>query len=74
MANIDPIAEFRADHRQVRDGLLELTAALQKKDVARAREILGNIDKIVGPHFRFEEEALYPALRIFLGEYVDDLL
>lgn len=74
MASIDPIAEFRADHRQVRDGLLELTAALQKKDVARAREILGNIDKIVGPHFRFEEEALYPALRIFLGEYVDDLL
>lgn len=74
MASIDPIAEFRVDHRQVRDGLLALTAALQDKDVARAREILGNIDKIVGPHFRFEEEALYPALRTFLGEYVDDLL
>lgn len=74
MATLDPIAEFRSDHRQVRDGLLELTAALQEKDLARAREILGNIDKIVGPHFRFEEEALYPALRNFLGEYVDDLL
>lgn len=74
MAAIDPIAEFRADHRQVRDGLIELTNALQAKNVARAREILGQIDKLVGPHFRFEEEALYPALRVFLGEYVDDLI
>lgn len=74
MATIDPIAEFRADHRQVRDGLIELTNALQAKNVPRAREILGQIDKLVGPHFRFEEEALYPALRVFLGEYVDDLI
>ncbi len=74
MASIDPIAEFRADHRQVRDGLIELTNALQAKNVQRARELLGEIDKLVGPHFRFEEEALYPALRVFLGEYVDDLI
>jgi hypothetical protein len=74
MASLDPLAEFRADHRQVRDGLIELTNALQAKDIKRAREILGQIDKLVGPPFRFEEEALYPALRVFLGEYIDDLI
>jgi len=29
---------------------------------------------LLGPHFRYEEEVLYPALRVFLGEYVDQLI
>jgi hypothetical protein len=74
MAKIDAIAEFREDHRKVRDGLLEIIKALQSKDVSKAREILGRINVLVGPHFRYEEETLYPALRTFLGEYVDQLL
>ena len=28
----------------------------------------------MGPHFRYEEENLYPTLKVFLGEYVDQLL
>jgi len=71
---LDPIAEFREDHRKVRDGLLEMISALQAKDVARAKEILGNLNVLVGPHLRYEEETLYPTLRVFLGEYVDQLL
>ena len=74
MAAFDPIAEFREDHRKVRDGLLDIIGALQAKDVSKAREVLGKLDTLVGPHFRFEEEALYPALKVFLGEYVDELL
>ncbi|MFO0795804.1 MAG: hemerythrin domain-containing protein [Candidatus Brocadiaceae bacterium] len=74
MAKLDPIAEFREDHRKVRDGLLELMEALQSKDIATARKILGKINVLVGPHFRYEEETLYPTLRVFLGEYVDQLL
>jgi len=74
MAQLDVIAEFRDDHRKVRDGLLEIIGALQSKDVGQAGAILGRLDALVGPHFRFEEEALYPALRVFLGEYVDQLL
>ena len=74
LAKLDVIQEFREDHRKVRDGLLDLSDALQKHDVAKARQILGNINTLVGPHFRYEEEALYPALRQFLGEYVDQLL
>lgn len=74
MANLDPITEFREDHRKVRDGLLDIMGALQSKDVPKAREILGALDRVVGPHFRYEEETLYPTLRVFLGEHVDQLL
>ena len=74
MAKIDAIAQFRDDHRDVRDNLLDIINALEVKDIAKAREILGKLDTLVGPHFRFEEEALYPTLRVFLGEYVDELL
>ncbi len=71
---IDPIAEFREDHRKVRDGLLDIIEALKAKDVKKARQILDNLNTLVGPHFRYEEETLYPALKVFLGEYVDQLL
>ncbi len=71
---LDPILEFREDHRKVRDGILNITDALKKHNVKKAREILGNLNTLVGPHFRYEEESLYPALRKLLGEYVDQLI
>lgn len=74
MVKLDPILEFREDHRKVRDGLLEMIEALQLKNVLKARGILGNLNTLVGPHFRYEEETLYPTLRKFLGEYVDQLI
>lgn len=73
MVKLDPIAEFREDHRKVRDGILEIADALRKKDVKKAREILGLLNELTGPHFRYEEESLYPALKKYLGEYVDSL-
>ncbi len=74
MTKLDPIAEFREDHRKVRDGLLAIIGALQTKDVVKARKILDEINVLVGPHFRYEEETLYPSLRVLLGEHVDQLL
>ncbi|MBI2909394.1 MAG: hemerythrin domain-containing protein [Chloroflexi bacterium] len=71
---LDPIVEFREDHRKVRDGLLDLAAAAEAGDLVKARDILGTINNLVGPHFRYEEEALYPALKEFLGDYVDSLI
>src|SRR3989338_4619192 len=73
MVMLNSIAEFREDHRKVRDGLLDIIAALESKNVGKARDILDRINILVGPHFRYEEETLYPALRVFLGEYVDQL-
>ncbi|MBI2917875.1 MAG: hemerythrin domain-containing protein [Chloroflexi bacterium] len=73
-AKLDPIVEFREDHRKVRDGLLALASAAETGDLPQARKSLGEIDALTGPHFRYEEEALYPALKEYLGEYVDRLV
>ncbi|MFG2250137.1 hemerythrin domain-containing protein [Spirillospora sp. NPDC048823] len=66
---------FRTEHRGVRDLLLNLVEAFQKRDPVRARELLAAVDSATGPHFRYEEEAMYPRLvDIFGDEYVDKLL
>ncbi len=70
-AKLDPIVEFREDHRKVRDNLLDLASAAEAKDLTKARDALGQIDVLAGPHFRYEEETLYPAMKEFLGDYVD---
>ncbi len=70
-AQLNVIEEFREDHRKIRDLILELAASLRQHDVAQARELLASLDRLAGPHFRFEEEALYPALRQFLVDFVD---
>ncbi|OGO19291.1 MAG: hemerythrin [Chloroflexi bacterium RBG_16_50_9] len=71
---LNPIVEFREDHRKVRDFLLDLAFAAEKGEVGTAQEILGELDAVLGPHFRYEEETLYPALKEFLGDYVDGLI
>jgi hypothetical protein len=71
---LDPIIEFREDHRKVRDYLLDLADAAEAGDVAKAGGILGQVDTLIGPHFRYEEETLYPAMKEFLGDYVDSLI
>ncbi len=68
MASLNPITELRADHAQVRDALLDLIESLKAGDAERALEILIQLDKLTGPHFRFEEESLYPALSRFFGD------
>ncbi len=75
MAKLNALAELRSDHTVVRDTLLDLIDALSKRDATRALEILIYLDKITGPHFRFEEESFYPALGKFFGqEYLEYLL
>ncbi len=75
MAELNALAELRSDHTVVRDTLLDLIDALGKRDATRALEILIYLDRITGPHFRFEEESFYPALEKFFGrEYLEYLL
>ncbi len=71
---LDVFVEFKDDHRKVRDMLFELRAKIEQHDVKGARGVLGRLDAFVGPHFRYEEEALYPALRPILEDYVDHML
>lgn len=60
MTKLDPIVEFREDHRKVRDGLLELMEALQSKDVVTARKILGKINVAVGHIFDMRKKLFIP--------------
>lgn len=70
----DPQQELQDDHKKALDGIFELLKALQERDVRRAREITGVVDLVSGPHWRWEEEALYPALRQFSDELVEGLM
>lgn len=66
---------FRGEHRKVRDVLLDLMQAFQGRDKARIQSLLSQAAHDTGPHFRYEEEALYPALvGIFGEEYIEKLL
>lgn len=66
---------FREEHRTVRDTLLELLRAFQDRDAPRLRTLLSGAAAYVGPHFRYEEECLYPVLTEFLGEeHIEHLL
>ncbi len=79
MAAIAPLAEefaglFRSEHRQVRDTLLDLIAALERRDLDEVRRLLERTAALTGPHFRYEEAGLYPALvDIFGPDYVEQL-
>lgn len=66
---------FRAEHREIRDALLALLAAFEARNRRRAKTLLGTIGGLCGPHFRYEEEALYPALVEIFGKlYIEHLL
>lgn len=75
MDKIDPIKEIREDHKKVRDTLLNLIDAIRRLDTTKAFELLIILDKLGGPHFRFEEESMYPLMKRFYGEeYYNRLL
>jgi len=62
------IETFQTEHRETRDRLLELSNAIENEDLDRARDLVREIDETAGPHFQYEEDALYPALIPFFGK------
>ncbi len=66
---------FKEEHRVVRDALLDLVQAFQERDKERIGSLLNLTAGASGPHFRYEEEALYPSLVEILGAgYIEKLL
>jgi hypothetical protein len=63
----DLIKELHADHQQVVTALLGLRQAITDTNIPRVRSILETAEGWLGPHFKFEELHLYPALEPFLG-------
>lgn len=62
------IQEFHSDHAQVVQALVDLRSSIQARDPAGVRSTLDGANRLVGPHFKFEELYLYPELRQFVGE------
>lgn len=74
-AKLDAIGELKDDHKQVRDILLGIIKAAEKRNATKALELLLHLDKLGGPHFQWEEESFYPTLERFFGpEYKEYLL
>jgi len=62
------IDQFQTEHRETRDNLLELSEAIEEGNLDRAEELAQEVNAAAGPHFQYEEDALYPALIPFFGE------
>ncbi len=66
---------FRDEHRAVRDALFDLIDSFRSHDRERAAALVERIAGLTGPHFRYEEETMYPALvDTFGADYVDSLI
>jgi len=62
------ITTFRDEHNELREVLLSLEEALQNNDSERALEAIEQMAALAGPHFHYEQEALYPALAEVHGD------
>lgn len=67
----DLIHGVRFEHRQLRDLLVQLKGSLASIEIGRSRGLLEEINRLAGPHVRFEEEFLYPTLKRFVGDYIN---
>ncbi len=71
----DFFKEFREEHREIRDLLFDMITSFGKQDFEKCGALLKRLDILTGPHFRYEEESLYPALIEVYGEaYINKLL
>jgi len=70
----DFFIEFRNDHRQIRDLVLNLVGAFIQNDMEQAATLIKKLNIVAGPHFQFEEEVLYPELIPVYGpQYINKL-
>jgi hypothetical protein len=68
------VRQFTGEHRIIRDLLLDMITGLITIDAGLCLEKLGTLATVTGPHFRYEEESIYPVLSRFYGDgYVEKL-
>lgn len=54
---------FEDEHRRIMDTVETLTARLRDGNYSDIAEEVEELNELLGPHFRYEEEALYPSLK-----------
>lgn len=66
---------FRGEHRQLRDTFLDIMDAFEKRDGNALGPLIRQALVCAGPHCRYEEDTLYPALyQFFEPDYIEILL
>lgn len=66
---------FRAEHDEVHREMLNLVCGFNRRAMPVIRQGLKRLAISTGPHFRYEEETLYPVLSEYLGKaYVEEML
>jgi hypothetical protein len=65
---------FRGEHRQLRDTFLDIMDAFQRRDDTVLGPLIRQALVCAGPHCRYEEDTLYPALsEFFEPDYIEIL-
>jgi hypothetical protein len=69
------VAGFREEHRQALQAFLGINEAFRRRDAARIGELMGLANAGIGPHMKYEEQTMYPALVTFFGSaYVEKMI
>ena len=66
---------FRNEHRAARDIFLAIGQCLRDRDGNRIGDLMNQANAAIGPHMRYEEEEMYPALTALFGpDYIERML
>lgn len=65
---LDPAREIQDDHKKARDAYFDFVKAIDDHDSRQAKDIFNVLDAVMGPHWKWEEESLYQAVKAHLSE------
>lgn len=65
---LDPVREIQDDHKKARDAYFEFVKAIDERNKRQAKDIFNILDQVMGPHWKWEEESLYLAVKEHLSE------
>src|SRR5206468_10495767 len=66
---------FRNEHCSARDIFLAIGQGLRERDGNRIGDLMNQANAAIGPHMRYEEEEMYPALVALFGpDYIERML
>lgn len=54
---------FKKEHRTILDNIKQLTDDVKERNTVEVAESIDELNTLLGPHFRYEEETLYPSLK-----------
>ncbi len=69
------IGVFNQEHEHILDLILQLISSCEDSNLKSMRSIVAEMRAYCGPHFRYEEECLYPSLiQFFERGHIESLI